>query len=160
MSPPAALAYAIPATMKIHSDLLGTLDVAPDEMIQFDEGIFGFPDCHRYVLVATERDGLYWLQSADHSTLAFLLVDPFLHFDDFAVELGVAERRELDVEDQADVVILSIVTLPQSRAERPTANLQGPLALNLRARRGLQLAIAESRWGVRCPVDLTNAAAV
>jgi flagellar assembly factor FliW len=159
MSPPAALAYALAATMTIQSDLLGTLHVEPGELLDFADGIFGFPDCHRFALVATEREGMYWLQSADHSTLAFLLIDPFLHFEGFEVELGAAERAELGADEPADVAILSIVTLPPSRAERPTANLQGPLAVNLRTRRALQLALAESRWGVRCAVDLAKATA-
>lgn len=155
MTAATALAYAPAATMKIESDLLGTLGAAPEELIHFDDGLFGFPECRSFVLVATEREGIYWLQSVEHSTLAFLLVDPFPRFEGYAVDLGAAERRELEVEAEGDVVVLAIVTLPQSRAERPTANLQGPLALNLRARRGLQLAIAESRWGTRAAFDPT-----
>jgi flagellar assembly factor FliW len=159
MTPVAALAYVPAATMMIQSDLLGSLEIAADELIEFPAGIFGFPECQRFVLVSTERDGLYWLQSADHSALAFLVVDPFLHFEGYEVDLGAAERKELDVADEGDVVVLSIVTLPQRRTEQPTANLQGPVAVNLRARIGLQLAIAESRWGMRCPVDLARVSA-
>jgi flagellar assembly factor FliW len=157
---PAALAYAHAATMKIQSDLLGAIDADPEELIHFEEGIFGFPECKHFVLVATERDGMYWLQSADHSTLAFLLVDPFIYYDGYEVDLGAAERKELEVEEAGDIVVLAIVTLPQSRSEQPTANLQGPIAVNMRSRRALQLAIPESRWGMRCPLDLMQATGV
>jgi flagellar assembly factor FliW len=72
------------------------------------------------------------------------------------VHLPPADRKELLVESQANVIVLAIVTLPRSRDEMPTANLQGPLAINVASRRGKQLAISESPFGIRCPIDLTR----
>lgn len=151
------LALASEPTMVVESDLLGPLSVTPEELIDFPTGLFGFPECQRFVLVPAPREGMFWLQSADHSPLVFLLVDPFQFFDGYSVELGAAELADLRATEPADVVILAIVTLPRSRSETPTANLQGPLALNLGERRARQLAISDSKFGVRCPVDLNRA---
>lgn len=154
MSAAAALAYDASTRMIVASDLLGPLEVDADEVIRFPAGLFGFPDCREFVLVPAERDGLFWIQSVEHGTLAFLLADPFLHFEGYAVDLPAADRAELAVEDAADVVLLAIVTLPRSRAESPTANLQGPIAINLRHRRAKQLALADSAHGLRSPIHL------
>jgi flagellar assembly factor FliW len=143
-----------PNRMIVQSDLLGALEVKPEELIFFPGGMFGFPECRMFVLVPATRDGLYWLQSTDHGTLAFLLADPFVFFDEFVVELSQADRAELQVAAPGDVVILSIVTLPRSRDHLPTANLQGPLAINLTARRAKQLALADSEFGIRAPLSL------
>ncbi|HEX7239812.1 MAG TPA: flagellar assembly protein FliW, partial [Longimicrobiaceae bacterium] len=121
MSPNAALALAHDRRMTtVHSDLLGALDVPDEEVIAFPSGLFGFPECRSFVLVPAAREGMYWLQSVEHGTLAFLLVDPFLFFDGYAVDLGTAERAELEVRDASDVMVLTIVTLPGSREELPT----------------------------------------
>jgi len=44
--------------------------------------------------------------------------------------------------------VLAIVTVPESQTGM-TANLQGPLLLNRRARLGRQSISADPRWGVR-----------
>ena len=158
MSPNAAIARMEatmpPATQPVASELLGALQVAPEAVIEFAAGLLGFPECRRFALVSAGRDGLFWLQSLEHATLAFLLADPFHFVPGYAVELGDADRTELAARDAADVALLAIVTLPRTRDERPTANLQGPLALNVRDLRGRQLALGEGRWGVRWGLDL------
>lgn len=159
MSPNAALALvddsaAADRTLPIQSDLLGPLDVPLRSIFTFPTGIFGFPECRRFALVATGREGMFWLQSLDHTALAFLLADPFQHVADYGVELGAGDRLDLAVRDAGDVAILCIVTLPRTRAERPTMNLQGPVALNFAACLGRQLALGDTTWGTRCPLDL------
>lgn len=144
--------------MKIESDLLGAIEIDEKELIHFAPGaMLGFPECTRFVLVPAEREGLYWLQSAQHATLIFLLVDPFAHFPDYAVELAAEERTELEVTDESEVAILTVVTLPRTREERPTTNLQGPIVFNLTARKARQLAISDREWGMRRELDLSAA---
>lgn len=154
MSPSSSLAYASEPGMQLHSELLGPLEVSPEELIEFPHGLFGFPESRSFVLISTEREGVYWLQSTEHSALAFLLVDPFLHFDGYGVDLGPGDLAELRSGEGDNVVILAIVTLPQTRDQRPTANLQGPLAFSLRSRVAKQLVLPETPFGVRCAFEL------
>ncbi|HET7321506.1 MAG TPA: flagellar assembly protein FliW [Longimicrobiaceae bacterium] len=140
--------------MILHSDLLGDLEVSDEQVMEFPDGLFGFPECREFALVPAEREGLYWLQSVQYGTLVFLLVDPFHYFDDYAIDLHASDLRELHAREPADVAVFCIVTLPSRRDEKPTANLQGPLALNLQARAGKQFALSESEYGVRCGFEL------
>lgn len=142
--------------MIVASDLLGELTVQQDELITFPTGILGFPACRDFVLIPSEREGLYWLQSAEHSSFAFLLVDPFLAVEGFTVELSPNDRAELEIESESDVIILAIVTLAPPGRGGCTANLQGPLAFNVRTRRAKQIAVPNSEYGVRWPVDLAR----
>ena len=157
MSSNAALALAEEVAdapqVTVHSELLGPLTVAVDSVFTFPTGLFGFPECRTFVLVPAGREGFYWLQSGEHATLAFLLADPFHFFAGYAVELSAGDRADLRVANAAEVAILCVVTLPQTRTESPTANLQGPIALNFSARLGRQLALSESEWGVRCHLE-------
>lgn len=153
MTPSAALATVGDPFVIVESKLFGPLEVAEDEIFQLAAGLYGFPECRSWVLLSAERDGIYWLQSVEHSTLAFVLLDPFTYFEGYSLALGAADRADLAVNDSADVAILAIVTLPATSGDVPTANLRGPIALNMRARVGQQLALDGTEYDVRAPVD-------
>jgi flagellar assembly factor FliW len=135
----------------VRSDLLGSFSIHPRNAIEFPHGLLGFPECRRFALVHAGTDTAYWLQSLDHPALVFLLVDPFAHFQGYAVDIGPAELLEMGASSPADMVVLAIVTLSApAKDARPTANLQGPVAVNLRTRRGKQIICADADYGVRC----------
>lgn len=142
--------------MIVESDLLGEISVEPQEIVHFPTGLLGFSECRQFALVPSEREGLYWLQSADHRELIFLLVDPFLAVDGFVVDLAPPDLGELQAATESDLAIFAIVTLGAPEDGGCTVNLQGPIAVNLRERRARQIAVASSDYGVRYPVDLSR----
>ena len=144
----------MPAT--VVSQVLGALQVAPEQVLLFPEGLLGFPACREFVLVPAGRDGLFWLQSLEHGALTFLLADPFRFVPGYAVELPPDESPTPASEDARDVMVLAILTLPQSRSELPTANLQGPVVLDLRHRRGRQVVLPDAAHSLRQPVDIAG----
>lgn len=149
----AALAYSMPSTTTVASDLLGPLSVESSAVLTFPKGILGFPECREFVLLPSEREHVYWLQSVEYSSLAFLLVDPFVFFDGYTVDLAATElARQPSAPDE--VTVLAIVTLPGSQAERPTANLQGPIVIDVRTAQGHQVVVQDSRYGIREAFDL------
>lgn len=148
-----ALAHSMPSKTTVASDLLGTLTVESSAVLTFPQGLLGFPECREFVLLPSEREHVYWLQSAQYSSLAFLLVDPFIFFEGYTVDLAMTELiRRPGGPDELSV--LAIVTLPRARDERPTANLQGPIVIDVRAAQGQQLVIADSSYGIREAFDL------
>jgi flagellar assembly factor FliW len=122
--------------------------------ITFDEGLLGFADALRFALLRTEDPALYWLQSLEHEPLAFLLLDPFLFFPGYAVELDQADTAALRAQGPGEIAILAIVTLPTGPDEPCTANLTGPIAINLQQGRGRQVILRDTAYSVREPVDL------
>jgi flagellar assembly factor FliW len=136
------------------SHLLGTVPVDESQVFTFGEGLLGFPEVRRFVLVPDRRHGLFWLQSLEHEALTFLLTDPFERVEDFSVDLADGDLRGLDARSQADLAVLAIVTLPREPGQTPTANLQGPVVFAYGSRRARQVVLADSRWGVRWPVEL------
>jgi flagellar assembly factor FliW len=55
----------------------------------------------------------------------------------------------------SDVLLLAIVTMG-SKEVPATANLQGPLVINLHTRLGRQIAVADPQAPVRAPLDLAR----
>jgi len=137
----------------VRSDLLGTFTIRPESAIDFPAGLLGFEEFRRFAFVRVGTDSVFWLQALDNSGLVFLLVDPFVHFADYVVDVPTADSQELGAKDAGDVAVLVIVTLPQSGG-RPTANLQGPIVLNPRTRRGKQIVCSDADYGVRCEFEL------
>jgi flagellar assembly factor FliW len=135
--------------LDVASDLLGTLRVRQADVLDFPRGVLGFPECKRFVLAPTGREGIYWLHSLDHSALAFLLADPFVFFPEYAVDLTPATLAELRADSPTDLAVFTILTLPATAEEPATANLQGPVVVNLAKRRAAQIVIPESPFGVR-----------
>jgi flagellar assembly factor FliW len=141
----------MPSTITIASDILGTLTVEPSAVLTFPRGLLGFPECRSFVLLPSERANVYWLQSADYSSLAFLLVDPVVFFDGYTLDM---DATGLHAASPDEVSVLAIVTLPGAPGELPTANLQGPVVINTRRGEGGQVVLAESSYGIRESFEL------
>jgi flagellar assembly factor FliW len=135
------------------SDSLGR-----DETIFFPDGLFGFPECRSYALFRTPHPGLFWLQSTEHEALTLLLADPFVFVDGYTVELAEADAKRLNAVAASDVAILVTVTIAEAREHPSTANLQGPIALNMKSGRARQVIVNDANFGVRHPIDLARGA--
>jgi flagellar assembly factor FliW len=57
--------------------------------------------------------------------------------------------------EASQIAILAIVTLSSAEQGGCTVNLQGPLAFNLEKKQAKQIAVANSDFGVRYPIDLS-----
>lgn len=149
------LARASNQSMSVDSEVLGSVHVPQDEFVEFSAGVFGFPDAKRWVLLPTPRQGLYWLQSADYSALAFLLVDPFACFPGrYQIDVAPAELARLQSPSPQDILVLAIVTMPARRGDQCTANLQAPVLFNLHDRHALQSIRSDDGFTVREAFDI------
>jgi flagellar assembly factor FliW len=147
-----------PEFVAVTSSLFGEIKVRAQDVLEFPSGLLGFPECRSFALIAGQSNGTYWLQSIQHPVLVFLLVDPFLAFKDYAVDLAPQDLANLKISSPDDVAILTIVTLSRTPDEEATTNLQGPLVLNLKTRIGKQVTVDKPGVGIRVPVDLKKLA--
>lgn len=118
-----------------------------DAMIHFPEGLLGFPGELNYRLAEGPGDGLYWLIPASGPAAPFLLSDPFTYFDGYALDLNEEHARRIEAEEASDVVVLA-VTVPNSSGAW-TANLQGPIVINVDKAVGAQLVLPGDSEGLR-----------
>jgi len=137
-------------TLSVASRLFGPLVVPRDEVLVMPEGMLGFAGERRFVLLPAAPDGVFWLQSVDDGALIFLLVDPFRFFPGYVVD--APEIPEAGPGEE--VAVLSIVTLPRTKGEQCTVNLQGPLVLQTPARIARQVIIEDPRYHTRHELNL------
>jgi len=134
-------------TVQIQSDRLGTIDVDDASVLEFNDGLLGFEDHKRFVLVSADESGAYcWMQSLDNSALAFLAVVPGFFFDDYTPNVPDPDVEALGLTDSTPTQLLCLVTLSDAGI---TANLLGPIVINLATRRARQAVLTDGHWTTR-----------
>ena len=64
--------------MNISTTRFGTLDFESDDVIEFPEGLLGFPDAHQFILFVHRGGPFSWLQSIDIAVPTFARLQPSL----------------------------------------------------------------------------------
>lgn len=136
--------------MIISTSRFGELEVDPDRLIMFDDGILGFPDEHEYALIQTgEGSGFYWLQAVHRVDLAFVLCDPRLFVADFQVPVKLEDLACIGLKNAEEAQVFTIVNKVDDLL---TGNFQGPLVVNVVNRRARQLVLSDKRYSTRHPL--------
>jgi flagellar assembly factor FliW len=129
--------------------------VAPVDVpeLRFANGLPGFPGERRFALVRWGAfEGPYSLMvDLDDPSVRFLVMPPYVFFPDYVVDLDDAIAAKVHLERAEDCLLLVIVTLT-GRPEEATANLLGPVVINLQTREGTQAVLAESGYSTRTPL--------
>jgi flagellar assembly factor FliW len=131
----------------------GEIGVREEQIITFSPGLLGFTEFHRYILIEHGPDSPFlWLQCVDKSDLAFVVIDPLFVLPDFQIGPIAGVQKELGAQNLQDLKVLVILTIPPGRPQDMTANLMGPLLINLANRRGKQLVLESSPYSHKHPV--------
>ncbi len=135
--------------IKVHTTRFGEIEVNQADVIELPQGLIGFPELKKYVLLDHDRDSPFkWLQSLDEGGIAFVIINPLLFKSDYFVEVTDAEVSDLALKDEKDAVISVIITIP-SDPNNMTANLKAPLIFNLQNRLGKQIILNKSEYTPR-----------
>jgi flagellar assembly factor FliW len=133
--------------MNVQTTRFGPVEIDDSRVIQFAAGLLGFSSYRRFALLQPDDQGVFfWLQSVEAPDLAFVVTDPALWVPDFQAQIRAEQMGELGLEDLSDAQVLVIVN---KRDGSLTANLQGPLVVNARNCKAMQLVLAEKRWTTR-----------
>lgn len=139
--------------MIIKTVRFGELDVAEQDIVEFNPGLLGFEKLTRYILMdIAEIPDFKWLQSIDEPNLAFLLVDPFTIKKSYCVELSDDVVNKLEIKEPEQVLVYTIVTVPKSGFKNATTNLVGPLIINWLRKKGKQIIFERDNNAIRYPL--------
>lgn len=123
----------------------GTIEVREEQIIHLDPGLLGFSQFHRYVLIEHHQEAPFlWLQCLDKPDLAFVVVDPRCLISDYQPPPLTQAMGDMAVDNPEDLKVLVILTIPPGKPQEMTANLMGPVLINLKTRCGRQLIVEDS----------------
>jgi flagellar assembly factor FliW len=131
--------------MEIKTKAMGTVTVVDRQIINLDQGFYGFGQFHRFALIDASQKPFIWVQSLEKEDLAFLAIDPFLFRPDYEIDVDDALLSSLGIESPADVLVFALITIPAD-GSAITANLSGPLIVNKKNNRAIQAILADPRW--------------
>lgn len=137
--------------MKVETYLFGSLEVDAEKVITFPEGLTGFEDSKRFMLIhetLADEPGSYTLQSLDNPNLAVLIADPASLGFHYELALSDAETALLQNPAADDVAVMLLLFKPEGEGSRLGANFRAPLVINTRARIGLQKVISRPRSNI------------
>jgi flagellar assembly factor FliW len=101
-----------------------------ETVIQFEEGLIGFPDCKSFVLMENDDIAPFRrLQSTERPEVGFLVIDPSLIVVDYKTAVPKREWESLALSTPAAGIALAICIIGPSSTES-TGNLQAPLIIN------------------------------
>lgn len=135
--------------MNIHSRRFGDIEIDDESVLQFSQGIIGFPEEREFVLIPHSSTGfLAWLQSVRTPGLALPVVSahafgekyPDVPVEPAAEAAGVGSTAE-------DVAVMVVLCAPQGQPA--TVNLLAPIVVNATTRTGAQVILDGSRFTTR-----------
>jgi flagellar assembly factor FliW len=132
--------------VEVSTKRFGIVEVDEDRILCFPEGLIGFPEYRRFIVLDLDKGGfLKWLQSVDEESLGFVIIDPRVPYVDYDPVFAPADLQCLEAASSDELVLLSVVTVPGD-VKQMTANLLAPLVVNPAKRLGKQVIISDPQY--------------
>jgi len=129
--------------MLIQSSRFGSVDVQPDDLLLFREGLIGYNHLRHWVLLADEHHPLVaWLQSVASPQMALAVVSPRRFLPNYHVRVTRSQLLPLEFNDQSPMFVLSILSKNDGQL---TLNLRAPVVLNLERQLGRQVITSDEQ---------------
>jgi flagellar assembly factor FliW len=136
--------------MIIETSRFGGIEVDDQRFLNFPQGILGFPNDRDYALIQTgENSPFYWMQAVHRPELAFVVCDPRMFIQDYKVAIKADDLAQIGLTDTSGSQVFVIVNKAENTL---TANLQGPIVINVATRVGKQLVLSDKRYATRHPL--------
>lgn len=145
--------------MKIETTRFGAVEVDEKKFIEMPYGMPGFQERKRFVMLPhRDNSPFQWYQSVDDPSLAFVVTDPFLVFPEYRVDLKDALKRMAWEDSGSDppFELYVVVNIPRGSPEKMTANLIGPILINVRNSQAVQLVLADTPYSHQVPLLKQN----
>ncbi len=142
--------------MKLTTRIFGEVDIEDSKIIEFPNGIIGFPDLKKFTLMHDSEDSegsntIKWLQSIDEPGFAMPVMDPLYVCPDYKPEIETEKIKDIGELNDEDILILVTVTVPHD-LEKMTVNLMGPFIINLKSMKAAQCIVDNDDYPVKFPI--------
>jgi flagellar assembly factor FliW len=143
--------------MKITTTRFGELEINPDAILTFPNGLPGLENCKRYQLLHEDLEGpvVFYLQSLDDPAVSFSIIDPAQFGFNYEIVLTDEEVELLQAGDPNELAVVLMVYKPLVPENQKiishggiTANINGPLVLNPGKKLGMQKLLVGPRYDI------------
>jgi flagellar assembly factor FliW len=137
--------------MHIQTAVFGELDISEDRIITFPEGIPGFENLTKFVIIILDQTKPFlWLQSVDDD-VSIPVISPFDIDRDYSPSVDDALFEEIQLHREEDLLVLVVAVIPPV-ITRMTANMAAPILINIAENLGRQVLVEDGEYPIRCPI--------
>lgn len=138
--------------MIIETSRFGRVEVKAEDLLTFPEGLLGFADLRKFVLLDDPNDDIFaWLQSCEEGAIAFPVLEPELFSENFRINLTKGDLESLKLASIDKARAFTIVTIPEDPTQM-TANMKAPIIVNVTDRRARQCVLQDNQLAIREPI--------
>jgi flagellar assembly factor FliW len=121
-----------------------------DQVIHFPAGLPGFESARRFIIMSVpEHQPFHWMECVDEgNNIRFAIINPLTFRPDYQPKIKKEELASLNIQETKELLLYVIVTLRTPLVES-TANLMGPLFINIREKVGKQIIIENDAYSLR-----------
>ena len=134
--------------MELNTRQFGPVTIDETKIITLPKGIPGFADAKKFVIL--DHDDIqpfYSFQSVEDEKLAFIIMDPFLFKADYSVDVDSSVlEMNWTIEEKEDMFLYVIINATDPDPKKMTANLMGPLLINIKRNEGVQLMVGDKGY--------------
>ena len=138
---------------KVNTVRFGEIDVAEDKVVRFAEGLPAFEEEHEFVVIPyDEKSPYFFLQSLATPDLAFLMTVPYIFFPEYEFQLDDDVTKKLEINTPEDIILYTLLTIPNGDITKMTANLMAPVVINNNTLAAKQVVLEKSRYTTKHPL--------
>jgi len=135
--------------MIIQTSRFGHVELKEEDLITFPEGLIGFADLRKFVLLDDPNDDIFaWLQSCEAAHVAFPVLEPELFTESYRVNLTKTDLESVKLNAQVKPRFFTIVTIPDDPTQM-TANMKAPVVVNVKERIARQCVLQDNNLAIR-----------
>lgn len=140
--------------MQITTKVFGEITIDDEKIINFPNGIIGFPELTDFALIHDEEKGtdtIHWLQSLQEPAFAMPVMDPLIVCPDYNPEVDDELLNNIGEIVPEELLVMVTVTVPKD-IKNMTVNLKGPMVINAAQRKATQVIVEGDEYQVKFPI--------
>ncbi len=141
--------------MDIMTKYFGQLSFEENEIICFDDGLFGFDELHKFALIRfdNENGNMLCLQSLDKSEIAFTIINPFAFIPDYKPCPAEYDLKKIGLSNEKEALFYNVCVI-HDKIKESTVNMRCPIVINIDNRKAVQV-VLDGNYSFKHPfIDL------
>lgn len=135
--------------MIINTRNFGEIEVDDSKIIYFNDGIPGFNELKKYILVVDDEDSpFYWLQSTETPEIAFVMLDAFKIIPEYNPHIENEIIDSLGEHTNDELLIYNIAVIPED-INKISVNLKAPVIINTNTGKGIQAILNNEDYPIK-----------
>lgn len=137
--------------MNISTKYFDDVSISEQDIIYFKEGIFGFENFKKYIIIEFESgsDNLLCLQSIDDEELAFVLMNPFNLMSDYKQQLSDSDIEDLAIDENTEGVLYYVICVVKDSISESTVNMKCPIVINPKSKMAKQIILDSEEYNFK-----------